>query len=215
MDLYGDMGNERVEQVTTQFVKAARVGDEFFVIDFKNGSAVATDFQQDIDPVTKALAAPHAEQLPPLLDGMRLAAERMKQAHNPRKFILIVSDGNAHSRVYSRDDIDALASTTNAAIYTISRNFVDISALGPGEGESRASLDQFAQRTGGRHFTMDSTTEVRDLAMRISADLRTSYVLGFQSPDTTTAYHQIEVQIRRPELQFLFARHRPAFIVHK
>jgi Ca-activated chloride channel family protein len=215
MDLYGDVGNERVEQVATQLVKAARIGDEFSVIDFKNGSAVATDFQQDIDPVTKALAAPHTEQLPPLLDGMRLAAERMKQAHNPRKFILIVSDGNAHSRVYSRDEIDALASATNAAIYTISRNFVDISALAPGEGQARASLDEFPQRTGGRHFTMDNTTEVRDLAMRMSADLRTSYVLGFQSQDTATTYPQIEVQVRCPELQFLWARHRPAFVVQK
>jgi VWFA-related protein len=211
MDLYGDKGNERVEQVAAQLVKAARIGDEFSVIDFQNGSPGATDFQQDVDEVTKALAVPHAEQLAPLLDGVGLAVERMKQAHNPRKFILIVSDGNSHSRVYSRDEIDALASTTNAAIYTISRNFADISAIAPGEGEARASLDEFPQRTGGRHFTMDNITEARDLAMRVIADLRTSYVLGFQSEDTSTTYHQIEVQIRRPELQFLWARYRPAF----
>ena len=215
MDLYGDKGNDGVERVASQLMQAARPGDEFSVIDFRNGSAVATDFEQDFDEVTKTLAAPHAEQLPPLLDGMRLAAERMKQAHNPLKFILIVSDGNAHTRVYSRDEIDGLANNTNAAIYTISRNFTGISALAPGEGEARASLAEFTQRTGGRHFVMDSTTEVRDLAMRISADLRTSYVLGFQSQDTSTTYHQIEVQIRRPELQFLWARHRPAFIVQR
>ncbi|HEY2381748.1 MAG TPA: VWA domain-containing protein [Terriglobia bacterium] len=215
MDLYGDKGNERVEEVATQLVNAARPGDEFSVIDFKNGSAIATNFQQDLHEVTKVLAAPHMEQLPALKDGMRLATERIKQAHNPRKFILIVSDGNAHTRVYSRDEIDALASTTDAAIYTITRNFTGISALAPGEGQARASLDEFTQRTGGRHFTMESTTESRDLAMRISADLRTSYVLGFQSQDTNTTYHQVEVQIRNPEVQFLWARHRPAFVVQK
>src|SRR5215813_8575882 len=90
---------------------------------------------------------------------------------------------NAHTRMSSRVEIDGLANNTNAAIYTISRNFTGISALAPGEGEARASLDEFTQRTGGRHFVMDNTTEVRDLAMRISADLRTSYVLGFQSQD--------------------------------
>jgi VWFA-related protein len=185
MDLYGDKGNERTEEVASRLLDTAMIGDEFAIVDFKNGSVVASDFNQDIPEVKKAITAEHQERLSPFLDGLRVAIDRMKQAKNPRQFIVIVSDGNPHSRVYSRQEIDTLVGSTEAAIYSVSRNFAEVSDLTEGEAAARAGLDEIARRSGGRHFTIDSTTEVRDLGMRIGADFRTSYVLGFETQSSS------------------------------
>src|SRR5262249_28810133 len=105
--------------------------------------------------------------------------------------------------------------STEAAIYSVSRNFAEVSDLTGGEAAARAGLDEIARRSGGRHFTLDKTIEVRDFGMRFGADFRTSFVVGFQLQSDSGPYRQIEVQIQHPELQFLWARHRPAYTVEK
>lgn len=215
MDLYGDKGNERVEEVASQLLDAAEMDDEFAVVDFKNGLVAASGFTQDYTEVKKAITTAHQETLSPLLDGLRAAIDGMKKAKNPRQFIVIVSDGNPHSRVYSRQELDTLVDSTAVPIYSISRNFVEISDVSAGEAAARAGLDELARRSGGYHFTLDTTPRTQNLGQRIAIGFRNSYLVQYQSQGGSVPYRQIEVQIHNQKVQFLWARHRPTETVEK
>jgi len=212
MDLNGDIGNERTEQVATQLLRTAKTGDEFSVVDFKGGRTVFSGFKDSVDELEKVVTAPHEERTRPILEGVRLAIDESRQAKNSHKFIVIVSDGSPETFPHTRIEVEALAAASDASIYSVSRNYIDVSASAS-EAQARAMVDLLVKRTGGRHFTIEPAPESRDLAMRIAADLRTSYLVGFRSSASSSAgsYRQIEIRVVTPQLQFLDTRHRPGY----
>jgi Mg-chelatase subunit ChlD len=201
-----------MEEVATELLRTAKTGDEFSVVDFKGERIAFSGFKDSIDELEKVLTAPHEVRTRPLLEGIRLAIDESRQAKNPHKFIVIVSDGSPDTFPHSQDEVEALAAASDASIYSVSRNYIDISASAA-EAEARAMVDLLVKRTGGRHFTIGAATESRDLALRIAADLRTSYLVGFRSAASSSAgnYRQIEIRVLVPHVQFLDTRHRPGY----
>ena len=55
-----------------------------------------------------------------LLDGVQMAIEHMKSSRNPRKGILILSDGNEPSTPYTESQIRAIANEADAQIFAVS-----------------------------------------------------------------------------------------------
>src|SRR5579864_5645091 len=106
-DTSGSMGAklQRSRQAVTQFMKTANPQDEFFLIEFSDRPEIVQPFTSETEEIQNRLTFTQAKGRTALLDGVYLAMNQMKKAHNPRKAILIISDGGDNSSRYTETEV--------------------------------------------------------------------------------------------------------------
>src|SRR5262249_37452508 len=136
-------------------------------------------------------------------DSVYLALTRMREAHNARKALVIISDGmDNHSR-YSKRELMALALEADVQIYTISLNDVPRHKKPIEMQEERRGLwllDDLATKTGGLNFTIVEMDQAAKVAGKIGTALRNQYVLGYRPPENgqTGKWRKIQVKANVP-----------------
>lgn len=91
--------------------------------------------------------------------------------------------------------------TVEGAIETARRSGVTIYAIGLAEvtkdKEARNALRQIAEQTGGQSFSIDSPAELPAIYRSISEDLRSRYLLTYQSTSTadSSQFRTVRVEI--------------------
>jgi VWFA-related protein len=138
-----------------------------------------------------------------LLDGIYLALNEMKQnAQNPRKALVVISDGGDNSSRYTESEIKNLVREADVQIYAIgifeptaSRGRTAEELSGPG------LLNEVCEQTGGRHFPVENLNELPDVAAKISIELHNQYVLGYASSnhDKNGKYRHVQVKLVQPK----------------
>jgi len=111
-----------------------------------------------------------------LLDAIYFGIGKMREAKYQRKALLIISDGGDNRSRYTEGEIKNLVKEADVMIYAIGTydNYfsTEEERLGP------QLLDDIAELTGGRAFTVDNPNDLEDVATKIGIELRNQYVLG-------------------------------------
>jgi hypothetical protein len=95
--MYGKM--ERSREAVVQFLRSSNAEDEFFLVGFNDRPELLVDFTSSIDDVQQAIFKLKPDGTTALLDAIYLGLDRMRNARNERKVLLVVSDGgDNHSR---------------------------------------------------------------------------------------------------------------------
>jgi Ca-activated chloride channel family protein len=212
-DTSGSMGNklQKSRQAVAQFLKTANPQDEFFLIEFNDRTEIAVGFTPDTEEIQNRLAFVKSKGRTALLDAVYVALNQMKKAHNPRKAILIISDGGDNSSRYTESEVRNAVREADVQIYAIgifepmlSRGRTPEELSGPG------LLTEISEETGGRHFSVNNLGELPDVADKIGVELRNQYVLGYRPKNTTRdgRYHRVLVKLVRttglPPLRAMF-----------
>src|SRR5262249_46449720 len=102
-DTSGSMGAKlrRSREAVAQFLKTANPEDEFFLVQFNDRPEMLVPFTPLPEDVQARLPFLESKGRTALLDGVYMAMNEMKKARNPRKAILIISDGGANSSRYT------------------------------------------------------------------------------------------------------------------
>ena len=139
-DCSGSMGSklEKSRQAVAQFFKTANPEDEFFLVQFNDsrraGAAVHHQPGRDSEP-----AHLHAVQGPDRAAGRHLPGlHEMKKAKNPRKALLVISDGGDNNSRYTEGEIKNLVKEADVQIYAIGIYEPVGGALADGGGNGRA-----------------------------------------------------------------------------
>ncbi len=115
------MGNklEKSRQAVAQFFKTANPEDEFFLVEFNDPAEPdsALHAQPGGDP--ERLTFTQSKGKTALLDGVYLALHEMKKAKNPRKALLMISDGGDNNSRYTEGEIKNLVKEADVQIYAI------------------------------------------------------------------------------------------------
>jgi Ca-activated chloride channel family protein len=212
-DTSGSMGAklQRSRQAVTQFMKTANPQDEFFLIEFNDRPEMVQTFTAETEEIQNRLTFTQAKGRTALLDGVYLAMNQMKKAHNPRKAILIISDGGDNSSRYTETEVKNAVREADVQIYAIgifepmaSRGRTVEEMTGPG------LLAEMAEQTGGRHFSVDNLAELPDVAAKIGIELRNQYLLGYSPKNTARdgKYRRVQVKLVKttglPQLHAMF-----------
>lgn len=202
-DVSGSMGNKlhRSRQAAAQFFKTANPEDEFFLVQFNERPELVIDWTTNTEEIQNRLAFTQAKGRTALLDGLYLAMTQMKKARNPRKAILVLSDGGDNSSRYTETEIKNLVREADVQVYAIGI-FEPIAGRGRTAEELAGPglLSELAEQTGGRHFPIDNINELPDVAAKIGVELRSQYVLGY-SPSNLQKdgkYRRVEVKLVQP-----------------
>jgi Ca-activated chloride channel homolog len=202
-DCSGSMGHklDKSRLAVAQFFKTANPEDEFFLVQFNDTANLIQPFTRNLEEIQNRLAFTPSKGRTALLDGVYLGLHEMKKGHNPRKALLIISDGGDNNSRYTEGEIKGLVKEADVQIYAIG-----IYEAGPGRGRTPeeasgpALLTEIAEQTGGRQYQVDNLNELPDVASKIGVELRNQYVLGYNPGNLQRdgKYRHVTVKIVPP-----------------
>jgi Ca-activated chloride channel homolog len=202
-DTSGSMGSklQKSRQAAAEFFKTSNPSDEFFLVQFNDRPELAVPFTTDTDKIQSTLTFTQSKGRTALLDSVYLAMHEMKKAHNPRKALLIISDGGDNSSRYTETEIKNAVREADVQIFAIgifetmgSRGRTPEEAAGPG------LLNELAEQTGGREYAVDNVAELPDIAAKIGIELRNEYILGYtpKNRERDGKYRKVQVKLNQP-----------------
>ena len=120
-DTSGSMGAklQKSRQAAAEFFKTANPSDEFFLVQFNDRPELVVPFTTDTDKIQSTLTFTQSKGRTALLDGVYLAMHEMKKAHNPRKALLIISDGGDNASRYTETEIKNAVREADVQIFGI------------------------------------------------------------------------------------------------
>jgi Ca-activated chloride channel homolog len=202
-DCSGSMGSklEKSRQAVSQFFKTANPDDEFFLVQFSDRAELVEKFTTNLEEIQNRLTFTQSKGKTALLDAVYLALHEMKHAKNPRKAVLIISDGGDNNSRYTESEIKNLVREADVQIYAIGI-YEQIGSRGrtPEELAGPGLLTEISEQTGGRQFAVENLAELPDVAAKIGIELRNQYILGYspKNRDRNGKYRRVQVKLVQP-----------------
>ena len=172
-----------------------------FLAEFSDTAKVSVGFTARTAEIQSALTSAQPGGLTAMLDGINVALHEMKKAKNPRKAIVIVSDGGDNHSHYTAAEIESLVREADVQVYAMGV-FDPVFSLGltPEEISGPRLLSEIATQTGGRAYAAAVSSDLPAVTSRIAVELRNQYVLGYYSTNRARdgKYRHVEVKILQP-----------------
>jgi Ca-activated chloride channel homolog len=192
---------QTARDATLQFLKFMNRDDETFLVEFSDTARVSVGFTAHTAEIQSALNSARPGGLTAMLDGINVALHEMKKAKNPRKAIVIVSDGGDNHSHYTAAEIDSLVREADVQIYAMGV-FDPVFSFGltPEEISGPRLLSEIAAQTGGRAYAAALPSDLPAVTARIAVELRNQYVLAYYPRNGTRdgKYRHVEVKISQP-----------------
>ncbi len=203
VDTSGSMGSriETSREAVAQFLKTLNTQDEAFLIEFGDHADVAVPFTHDAETIESRLASAESQGLTALLDAVHAGLNEMKTAKNPRKALLIISDGGDNNSRYTADQIKDLVREADVQIYSMGVfEPFPLFALSAAELSGPRLLSELSQQTGGRAFAASKTSDLPSIATKIGIELRNQYVLAYSpiNQNRDGKFRRVEVKLKQP-----------------
>lgn len=202
-DTSSSMGDKlRVSrQAVVQFLKTMNAQDEACLIVFGDRAELASGFTSRVEDLRARLMTAEPRGLTAMFDAAEMALREMKKAKNPRKAILIISDGGDNNSKYSASEIETLVREADVQVYAMGV-FEPSIFLGLTKEEISGPhlLSELAEQTGGRAFSASDPNDLPSVASRIGIELRNQYVLAYSPKNQKKdgKYRKVEVTVVKP-----------------
>lgn len=182
-----------------RFLDGLRPEDVAAVYNFDHRVEQVQDFSsaRDLAPMAFGL---RAKGMTALYDAIIRAAESLARRQEPRKAIIVLSDGmDTQSRASSGRALEA-AMSIGASIYA-----VDMSASDGGSTKNQQTallLKSFAEKSGGRFLATPGGPTLRDAFASIAQELGHQYTIAFRPGNQAKdgRWRSLDVKLSRPEL---------------
>lgn len=170
--------------------------DRCFVVGFSGKPALLMPPTDDLDGCVSGLEGLRAAGLTALHDAVVTSLYYMRELRGQRALVLL-SDGEDSASAISYADALEFARRSGAAIFPIG---LGVGALDLG---IRDKLKELAQETGGRYFFVKSADELAGVYEEIEDELRSRYLLAFNSGQGAGegTFREVEVKVKRRGLK--------------
>jgi Ca-activated chloride channel family protein len=225
LDISGSMRNtlDAAKGVARSFFQTANPEDEFLLLTVSTEPESVSGFTTDTADLEEAIGRTSSGGMTALIDTVYLGLNRMRKAKQPRRALLILSDGIDNYSRYSKSELMHVALEADVQIFTIIVGNGS-TAVSTGtipfrpalirkpvdQGEEQQGprlLEELADKTGGLHFHVRSDTEAKDAASKAGRALRNEYVIGYHPPSSgaTGKFHRVRVKSKVPKVN-VYAR---------
>jgi len=185
-----------------QFLKSLNRDDEVFLVEFGDNAKLSVGFTTRIEDIDSALKGVRPGGLTAMIDGINTGLQEIRKAKNPRKAIVIISDGGDNHSHYTAAEIEALVRAADVQVYAMGV-FEPVLSLGltPEEISGPRLLSDIANQTGGRAFSAVLMSDLPSVAARIAVELRNQYVLAYYPRNQARdgKYRKVEVKLSQPQ----------------
>jgi len=179
-----------VRQAALRFLEQAITPkDRAAVITFSKFPRLAVKLTNDLAELGGGLAGLAPEGETALYDSLIFSLYYFTGIRGQRA-ILLLSDGRDESSEFSFEESLEYARRAGVTIYTI--------GLGLGSGDARSKLEQLSGETGGRSFFIHSVEELPEIYRSVQEELRSQYLIAYQSSNTSGSGDFRSVDLRIP-----------------
>ncbi len=213
VDTSGSMGAklDTSRRAVSEFLKTLNAADEAFLVEFSDQAQLSVPLTNDSGAIESSMSSATSGGLTALLDAVHVGLQEMKRAKNPRKALLVISDGGDNNSRYTSSQIADLVREADVQIYAMgvfepTLSF-GLSGTGSGGRLGAAELDgprllaEISEQTGGRALAATNLRELPGIAQRIGIELRNQYVLAYSPANhgRDGKYRKIEVKVQQPK----------------
>jgi len=166
--------------------------DRAAVITFNDHPNIGVKFSNDLEALAGGLAGLKAERGTSLWDTMIFTLFYFNGVKGQRA-ILLLTDGRDESSRFTFEDALEDARRAGVTIYTI----------GLGQDIEKHKLTRLSEETGGRAFFIKSAGELTGIYSTIQEDLRSQYLVAYQSTNTSPEanFLSVDVKVDRPGVE--------------
>jgi Ca-activated chloride channel family protein len=185
---------DQSRQAVVQLLKTSMPGDEFFMVEFNDSPKLLSRFTSDPAGIESAMSAIQPQGWTALLDSIYLSLNQMKHARNPRRVLVILSDGGDNNSRFTEHEVRSMLRESNVSLYAIG-------ITGPVIGGSDLKLlRNLAEETGGHLFQIKGASQLPGAMAKLSTALREQYHLAYSSsnPARDGKYRRVQVRITPP-----------------
>jgi Ca-activated chloride channel family protein len=201
-DVSSSMGDKiaRAKDAAVAFLKTSNPDDEFYLLTFADVPKLDVDFTTDVSEIQNRLVYKNAKGSTTLYDAVYLGMQKMKEGHNPKKAILMITDGEDTRSRYSLVNVRNAIKESDVQIYAIGIVSSYYSDFAQGRS-GRAVLEEMTEITGGRAYFPNSVYELEDICTKIALELKNQYILGYSPSNRTKDGHwrKIKVKLNAPK----------------
>jgi Ca-activated chloride channel family protein len=204
LDLSGSMKGVlgAAKESLRTLMKDANPDDEVFLNGVSTQPRAFTGFEDGVEEAVRRVESESAGGYTALIDTVYESLQQLRAGAEPRKALVVISDGmDNHSR-YTREELLRLAVESDAQIYTIAT----VASVNPVQApkplvmtEAKRGLvflEDLAERTGGIAFVVSNGTEIAKAAARIDQALRNQYVIGYVPRDKPASGQWRKIRVK-------------------
>lgn len=176
------------------FQQILKPKDRAALVTFNDRPALAAKFTNELGALAGGLAGLKAERGTALYDSLIFGLYYFNGIKGQRA-LLLLSDGKDESSRFKYEDALEYARRAGVTIHAI--------GLSLPKGEARTHLGRIAEETGGRAFFIDSPAELKAIYAEIERELRSQYLIAYQSSNTARGnkFREVEVKVNRSDLE--------------
>ncbi len=165
--------------------------DRAAVISFADNPQLRVPFTNDPAVLGGGLARLDADGETALYDSIVYSLWYMSGIRGKRVLVLL-SDGEDVKSRYQYEEVLEFARRSGVAIYPIGLGLTSNAQV------TRLALSRLAAETGGRAFFVDRTAGFDAVYRTIERELRSQYLLAYQSDGKGSGYRKVSVDVKRP-----------------
>jgi Ca-activated chloride channel homolog len=175
-------------EAAMKFLQMGKRNDEFFLIEFNDRAGLSRDFTANFARLEKQLFMASADGNTALYDAIYIGLQKVRAGHNPRKALLLITDGEDNWSSYTVSEVKEFLKESDAPLYSVGiENWNSHPSMRPEERDPRIArfvLKELSDVSGGRAFFTTSVADLNDICTRIATELQSQYVLGYISTNT-------------------------------
>jgi VWFA-related protein len=171
-----------------QFCKTSLPADEFNLVKFSDNPELISPFTRDTDEIQRQLSSIQTHGWTAMIDAIWLSVEQMRRSSNPRKVLLVLSDGGDNNSRYSEAELLSRVREADVRVYAI------------GLFQRPRYLEKLAEETGGSVVWVHKMSELPEAMETLSQQIRNEYVVGYFSNHAPNdgKYHKVRVEVQPP-----------------
>jgi len=176
-----------------RFLEQGDQEDEYFLVTFNETCRLAQDFTNRPEDVQNSVSISEAKGRTALYDAVYLGVEKIRDARNDKKALVVITDGEDNSSRYTFSEVKDFAKESDVQLYVIGER-----------GDlcyGRGIITEIVRLTGGRAFFPDSFKQLDYYCDLIHTELRNQYLLGYRpgNRDFDGKWRKIKVKLAPPE----------------
>jgi Ca-activated chloride channel family protein len=202
----------KAAEAAAAFFRTINPEDESFLIEFGTKAKLKAPFTRNSNQIYRQIAHMAPAGKTTLLDAIHLALIQMKKAAYARKAIVILSDGGDNWSRHSAREVRNQLIESDVQLYAMGI-FDSVRAHTREERNGPRLLDDLAEQSGGRLYTVEELDQLPAISTRIAHDLRNQYMLGYYSTNAARdgKYRRVTVRLAVPNVRELRTSYRRGY----
>jgi Ca-activated chloride channel homolog len=192
---------ERSKEAIRFLIRYRKPGDEFALLSFSEGAVrEVAGFSENPVRLLNALPGLEASGRTALYDAVAETTGKILAGKNPKKAIIVFTDGVDNDSRMSPPELETLMQEVNIPVYPLGMTSSAFDTLTAEEKRelSVSTLQLLARSSGGRIFLVPAGEDLTPLVQMVDSELRKEYLLGFApSGSGDIRYRAVRVSVRR------------------